>query len=73
LVRLKVSGTVPPESWNRFGSKLIPKVRSGQDVQVRVELSCRIDSTAAGAAEADIRQILEDLGLAGAVKVEKVE
>lgn len=68
---LKVSGTVPPESWNRFGSKLIPKIRAGQDVQVKVELSCRLDATTAATTESDIRQILEDLGLGGKVKVEK--
>jgi len=68
-VTLKVSGTVPPESWNRFGSKLIPKVRAGQNVQVKVELSCQLDPAAAGTTAADIRQILEDLGLGGSVKV----
>ncbi len=69
VVTLKISGAVPPESWNRFGSKLIPKVRAGQAVQVKVELSCRLDSAAAGSTEADIRQILEDLGLSASVKV----
>lgn len=72
-VTLKISGAVPPELWNRFGSKVIPKVRAGQEVQVKVELSCRLDSAAAGSAETDIRQILQDLGLGGVVKVEKEE
>lgn len=71
VVTLRISGAVPPESWNRFGSKLIPKVRSGQEVQIKVELSCRLESASASTAEVDIRQVLDDLGLGGAVKVEK--
>jgi hypothetical protein len=66
---LRVSGTVPPESWNRFGSKLIPKMRAGQDVEMKVELSWHLDAAVAGGAEAEIRQILDDLGLGGLVKV----
>jgi hypothetical protein len=38
---------------------------------VKVELSCRLDSATAATTESDIRQILEDLGLSGKVKVEK--
>jgi hypothetical protein len=70
-VVLKISGRVPPESWNRFGSKLLPKLRSGDDVQAHVELSCRINSSSATSLESDVRQLLEDLGLNGQFSIEK--
>jgi len=69
---LRVSGNVPAESWNRFGSKLLPKLRLGVDVQARVELSCRIDSTGAPALESDIRQLLEDLGLSAQFRIDRL-
>jgi hypothetical protein len=67
----KISGSVPAESWNRFGSKLLPKLRTGDHVQARVELSCRIDSSGATNLETDVRQLLDDLGLSGQFSIEK--
>jgi hypothetical protein len=69
-VTLTISGTVPPESWNRFGSKLIPKLRSGQDLNIHVDLSCRLDATAAPTTQAEIRRTIDDLGLTGQVRVD---
>jgi len=69
-VTLHVTGTVPAESWNRFGSKVIPKLRSGQDLKVQVDLSCRLDAAAAPRTHAEIRQLLDDLGLTAEVRVE---
>ena len=70
---LKLAGSVPPESWNRFGSRLLPKMRTGEDVHARVELSCRIGSSAASILEDDIRQLLEDLGMSGQFSIEKTD
>jgi len=69
-VTIHVTGAVPPESWDRFGSKLIPKLRSGQDLNIRVDLSCRLDATTAPRTQAELRQLIEDLGLTGQVRVE---
>ena len=69
-VTLHITATVPPESWNSFGFKLIPKLRSGQDLCIQVDLSCRLDATAAPTTQAEIRRIIDDLGLTGQVRVE---
>ena len=48
--------------WNRLGTKLIPKLRSGSELKVDVGFSLSIDSKTTASFESDLRQILEDLG-----------
>jgi Protein of unknown function (DUF499) len=67
---LRVFGTMPPEVWNRLGARLLPKLRSGAELQVGVEFVVKIDGASAAHLESDLRQILEDLGLTGSVRTE---
>lgn len=60
---LRLTGTIPPELWNRLGTKLIPKLRSGDDLVARVEFSLNVSSQQAQSLEMELRQILDDLGL----------
>ncbi len=66
----RVSGEVPPEIWNRLGTKVLPKLRGGSDLKVGIEFSVTIDGQLAAGFEMDIRQILEDLGLTGRVQID---
>ncbi|HEY6366833.1 MAG TPA: hypothetical protein VI585_18800 [Candidatus Binatia bacterium] len=68
---LRLSGTLPPEVWNRLGTKLITKLRSGNDLKIDVGFSVSIDAKLAGNFESELRQILEDLGLADKIRIEK--
>ena len=70
-VTLRLSGAVPPESWNRFGTRVLPKLRSGDDLSMKVEFSVRVQAMFAGSMETDLQQILDDLGLGDQVRVEK--
>ena len=67
--RLWVSGTIPPELWNRLGTKVIPKLRAGTRLTVGVEFSVDIPESVAGSLEADLRQVLAELDLETGVKV----
>ena len=67
--RLCVSGTIPPELWNRLGTKVIPKLRAGTRLTVGVEFSVDIPESVAGSLEADLRQVLAELDLETGVKV----
>jgi hypothetical protein len=60
---LRLAGTIPPELWNRLGTKLIPKLRSGDDLVARVDFSLNVSSQQAQSLEMELRQILDDLGL----------
>ncbi|MBU0753587.1 MAG: AAA family ATPase, partial [Planctomycetes bacterium] len=66
---LRVHGEVPPELWNRLGTKLLPKLKSGSDVKVEIDLVVTADGAAAEALKADLRQILTDLGINDKVTV----
>ena len=70
---LRLAGTVPPEVWNRLGTKLLPKLRSGGDLSVGIELSVSVDSQFAQNLGAELKQILDDLNLGDRVRVEITE
>ena len=71
-VTLRLRGAVPPESWNRIGMKLVPKLRSANsEVEVAVEFSVRVDSQAAGSLEAEVRRVLDELGLGKSIAVSR--
>ena len=67
---LRLVGTVPPEVWNRLGTKILPKLRSGPDLKVGVDFSVTVSADRAGGLISELRQVLEELGLAGTVRVE---
>ena len=66
---IRIVGEVPPEVWNRLGTKVLPKLKSGSDLRVGVDFSVTFDGNIAGSVTADLRQILHDLELAGKVEI----
>ena len=66
---LRLVGAVPAELWNRLGTRLLPKLRAGTDLRVGVDITVTVDHGLAKSVSADLRQILEDLGLAGTVQL----
>ena len=68
---LRLAGTVPSEVWNMLGRKLLPKLRSGKDLNVGVEFSVSVDAVLVNNFEAELRQILADLGLSDHVQLER--
>ena len=67
-----LAGTIPPEVWNRLGTKIIPKLKQGSDLKVGVEFSVAIDSSSAGSLVRELRQILDELGLADKVQIREI-
>jgi hypothetical protein len=67
---LRILGTIPPEIWNRLGTKIIPKLKSGSDLRIGVDFSVVLDVRNVKAFESDLRQVLQDLGLADRVRIE---
>ena len=63
--RLMASGAIPPELWNKLGTRLIPKLRSGKVVSLQVRTSVEIASSERQHLAAEIRRILAELGLEG--------
>ena len=70
-VRLRISGQVPPEIWNRLGTKVVPKLRSGDGLTIGVEFSVEVADRVAESLELELRQTLAELNLGDQVKVER--
>ena len=67
---LRLRGTVPPEVWNRLGTRILPKLRSGDDLSVGVEFSVSVYAGLAQSFQLELRQALADLGLQEQVSVD---
>lgn len=68
---LHLSGTVPPEVWNRLGTKILPKLRSGgSELKIGLEFSVTVPADAANSLATELRQLLQELGLGDAVRVD---
>lgn len=69
LSRIKLRGKVPPELWNRFGRLILPKLQSGEDVSLFLEMLVNVHSTAADNLRQELEQALSDLGVADDMRV----
>jgi hypothetical protein len=67
---LRIVGRFPPELWNRLGTKILPKLRSGADLKVGIDVCVTLNADLAQSTELELRQILDDLDLADKVRIE---
>jgi hypothetical protein len=67
---LVLSGSIPPESWNKVGTRLIPKLRAVNQLSVGVTLSVEIGAGDAAYLTREVEQILADLSLTGKIRIE---
>lgn len=66
---LSLTGTVPGELWNRLGTKVLPKLRSCDDLRIEIGFSVSVATDALPALESELRQALEDLGIGDKVHI----
>ncbi len=66
---LRLVGTIPPEVWNRLGTKIIPKLKAGEDLKIGVEFSITLNVDSFQSMTSDLSQVLEDLGLKDKIRV----
>ncbi len=70
---IRISGIVPPELWNRLGTKVLPKLRSGFDLKIGVDFSVTVSRDVAGSLTSDLRQILADLELSEKLRLDLID
>ena len=68
---IRVAGSVPPEVWNRLGTRLLPKLRSGDRLDTRVDFLMDVKADRAASLAAEIQQILDDLGIGERLRVQR--
>ena len=71
--KLRLQGTVPRVLWNRLGSKILPKLTSGDDLKVGIDFSVSVDAGQAQILQSELQQALVDLGLQEQVSVRASE
>ena len=71
LVSISVSGTIPPEQWNRVGTRLIPKMRAAGSMRATIRLDGEVDSARATTLSTELQQVIDEIGLAGTVRIER--
>ena len=67
---ITLRGDIPTEVWNRLGRTLIPKLKSGDEISLKLDVSVRVGEETAQAFRQEVMQILRDLNLADSVKIE---
>jgi hypothetical protein len=68
---ISVSGNVPPEQWNRLGTRLIPKMRAAGTLTAAIRLEAEVDPVRTTALSTELQQIIDEIGLSGSVRVER--
>jgi len=68
---IRLVGELPPELFNRVGTKLVPKLRTGEDLRLSIDFTVMVNGEDADGLVDELRQILADLNLSGKVRVEK--
>jgi hypothetical protein len=64
-------GDLPPEVWNRLGTKIVSKLRgTGRDLRISVDLSVTVPAETIPALERELQQLLQELGLNWSVRPE---
>jgi hypothetical protein len=70
---IRIYGQVPPEVWNRLGTKVLPRLRSGSDLKIGIEFLVTVETGVAQIFQTELSQTLNDLGLADCVRVQTVQ
>jgi hypothetical protein len=68
---IKLSGNIPTELWNRLGTRVLPKLRTGKDLKIGIDFSVTVEAANANDLQVELKQILTDLGLQDSVELEQ--
>ncbi len=66
---ISVSGSIPPEQWNRLGTRLLPKMRAAGTLTAEVHLEAELDPGRAAALSTELKQIIDELGLSASLRI----
>jgi hypothetical protein len=68
---ITLSGNIPAELWNRLGTRVLPKLRTGKDLKIGIDFSVTVEASNANDLQVELKQILTDLGLQDSVELEQ--
>jgi hypothetical protein len=44
---IRLSGSVPPELWNRLGTRVLPKLKAGKNLKIGIDFSVTVEASKA--------------------------
>jgi hypothetical protein len=59
-----------PPGTDAIGTRILPKMRSSSELKIGVDFSVSVDAGGVTTLTSELRQILQDLGLADSVRIE---
>ncbi len=64
-VTLRLTGDIPPEIWNKFGTRILPKINSPsrKNLRIGIDFSVSVDEASSKNLQRDLQQALDDLEL----------
>lgn len=68
---IRLSGQIPSEVWNRLGTKLLTKLKTGAGLRIGIEFTVVVKEDQATAFESELRQALEDLALSAKIQIQR--
>lgn len=68
---LRLVGTVPSETWNRLGIKILPKLRQGSDLTLGLDFTVSVRADTSKSLESELRQAIQELDLDDRIRVEE--
>ena len=68
---ITLSGNIPPELWNRLGTRVLPKLRTGKNLKIGIDFSVTVETANANDLQVELKQILTDLGLRDSVELQQ--
>ena len=69
-VLISLSGNIPPEQWNRLGTRLIPKMRAAGTLTAAIRIEVEVDPARAAGLSIELKQITDELGLSAALRID---
>jgi hypothetical protein len=68
---ITLSGNIPAELWNRLGTRVLPKLRTGKNLKIGIDFSVTAEAANANDLQVELKQILTDLGLQDSVELKQ--
>jgi hypothetical protein len=68
---IRLVGVIPPEVWNRLGTRLVPKLRSGTDLKLGIDLSVTVGGDIEASFVQELGQILGELEIGDKLRIER--
>jgi hypothetical protein len=69
--QIRIVGAIPPEVWNRLGTKLIPKLKAGTNLKLGLSFSLELEGQETQQLINDLKQAIEELGMSDSLKIER--